>query len=90
LGKLSFAKQGKCNGFPIIGKTAIFNVFIFFFITQILFFLVQLWFSDFRETKICEILANCETLDLPSARTWVSGETNCSLPQCDISGICQV
>ncbi len=43
-----------------------------------------------RENKLCEILANCETLDLPSARTWVSGETNCSLPQCDIAGVCQV
>ena len=43
-----------------------------------------------RLSKFCELLTGCEILEEPDSRSWVSGSANCSLPQCDVIGSCQV
>ena len=42
-----------------------------------------------RESKYCEVQANCHAFYHPGDPAWVSAEVDCDPPKCDIKGLCQ-
>ena len=48
------------------------------------------WFTYITYAGLCETLKNCGLLSVSNCADCVSGEVTCTVPECNVNGLCQV